>query len=323
MFALSIAPIFVTALSSEAYPVLAIVGPTGSGKSDLGLHLARQFQGEIISCDSIQVYSGLDIGSAKTPIAERGDIPHHLIDVISPADELTAGAYSRLARAALAGIQQCGRLPVIVGGTGLYLRAFIDGLVAAPERDVELRKRLSAFCETNSPLLHRFLRRFDPVAAQRIHPNDRQKLMRAVELTITGKQPASTTQQNRRNALTGVRVLKIGLEPDRKALHQVLNDRVRRMFSDGLVAETSRLLAHGAPPEAKSLQSLGYKQALAVLQGQIDEAEAIEQCQTKTRQYAKRQLTWFRHEPGVHWLQGFGNNPEIQASAVQLARTVL
>lgn len=305
------------------YPVLAIVGPTGSGKSDLGLFLARHFQGEIINCDSVQVYAGLDVGSAKTPAAERGGIPHHLLDVISPQHELGAGDYARLARSALRNVVERQKLPVIVGGTGLYLRAFLEGLSPAPTRDEALRERLRSKYQTNSPLLSRYLRRFDPSAANRIHPNDGQKLIRAVELTMKARQPASTLQSQPRDALTGIKVLKIGLNPDRKSLYEKLNLRAISMFKTGLLEETRELLASGVPSNAKPLQTLGYKQAVQVLTSELSLSEAVLQCQTKTRQYAKRQLTWFRHDPNVHWLNGFGSEQEIQASGYELTGKLL
>lgn len=306
------------------HPVFAVVGPTGSGKSDLGLSLAREFQGEIVSCDSVQVYTGFDVGSAKVPLEVRQGIPHHLIDVIdltgSEPAELTAGAYSRLARAALAEITKRTHVPIVVGGTGLYLRALFDGLAPAPERDETLRQRLTAKYKTNSLLLHRYLRRFDPPSAARIHPNDRQKTIRAVELTMRAGQPASDTQGLARNALTDFRVLKIGLNPDRTLLYSHLNTRASSMFSEGLLEETDRLLKAGVPVESKAMQSLGYKQAAAYLAGTMTLEEAREQCQIKTRQYAKRQLTWFRHDPEVYWIEGFGNEESVQAQAIQLCR---
>lgn len=305
------------------HPVIAIVGPTGSGKSELGLCIARQFQASLINCDSVQVYTGLDIGSAKTPVADRLGIPHHLVDVVDPVQELTAGGYARLARAALRQIQQDQRLPLIVGGTGLYLRAFLDGLSPAPQRNEDLRHRLRAKDAAHPCLMHRFLRLHDPAAAARIHPNDHQKLIRAVELIILGKQPATATQSQARDALPGIGVLKLGLNPDRPALYQRLNRRAAAMFAAGLLPETARLLHAGVPPTAKALQSLGYKQAVEFLAGRATEAQAIEHCQTRTRQYAKRQLTWFRHEEGVQWLEGFGSDPEIQHTASRLCRDFL
>lgn len=278
--------------------------------------MAEQFGGEIVNCDSVQVYTGLDIGSAKTPVGDRRGVPHHLIDVALPNQDLTAGAYARLARQAIVAILSRGRLPVVVGGTGLYLRALFDGLSPAPLRDEPLRHRLQQLHARRPPALHRFLRRFDELTARRIHPNDKQKLIRAVELIILRRQPAVLTQQQPRDPFRGVRVFKIGLDPDRKDLYARLDKRSAHLFESGLLEETAKLLGSGVLPSAKPLLALGYRQAVQMLRGEIPRDQAIRLCQTKTRQYAKRQLTWFRHEPDVNWLNGFGLDPAIQQRAV-------
>ncbi len=288
--------------------LIAIVGPTGSGKSALALALARSFRGEILNFDSVQVYRGLNIGSAKTPPEERQGIPHHLLDVVSPLEDFTAGLFASRARACLDEIAGRDALPVLVGGTGFYLRSLLDGLSPAPAKNPELRQRLH-----HSNGLHRFLRRLDPAAAARIHANDRQKLIRAIELALAVSSPAP------RQPLEGFRVLKIGLNPDRGTLYSRLNLRSQAMFDRGLIEETQSLLQSGIPPNARAMQSLGYKQAVALIAGQITREEAIADVQTKTRQYAKRQLTWFRHETGVQWLDGFGEDPDIQQRAMALA----
>lgn len=302
--------------TAQNHPVLAIVGPTGSGKSDLGLYMAEQLGGEIVNCDSVQVYTGLDIGSAKTPMGDRRGVPHHLLDVALPSQDLTAGAYARLARQAIDGILSRGHLPVVVGGTGLYLRALFDGLSPAPLRNEPLRHRLQQVHARRAQALHRFVRRFDAVTAARIHPNDTQKLIRAVELIILGRQPAALTQQQPRDMFTGVQVVRIGLNPDRKDLYARLDSRSAHLFEVGLLEEVATLLASGVPPSAKPLLALGYKQAVQLLGGEVTREEAIGLCQTKTRQYAKRQLTWFRHEPDVNWLNGFGSDAAIQQQAL-------
>lgn len=306
--------------SSGLWPLVAVLGPTGAGKSELALTLAEVLHGEILNCDSIQVYRGLDIGSAKTPVAARRGIPHHLIDVLSIDQELTAGAYSQLARQVLADVRGRQRLPVIVGGTGFYLRAVFDGLSPAPSRHAALRDRLQALADRRPAALHRFLRIHDPTAALRIHPNDRQKLIRALELTVLSGQPVTHVQAAPRDRLAGFAILKLGLAPDRSALADRLDRRTAAMFHDGLLQETQRLLDAGAPPGAKPLQSLGYKQAQQVLLGRLSFEQAIAECQAKTRQYAKRQRTWFRREPDVHWLAGFGCDAQIQREALDLAR---
>lgn len=297
-------------------PLIAVVGPTGAGKSDLALRIAQERGGEVVNFDSVQMYRGFDIGSAKVPVEERRGIPHHLIDVADPADEMTAGEFARLARAVLEDIRQRGKLPVLVGGTGFYLRALLMGLSPAPERDEGLRERLSGL--RNAGALHRFLRRFDPAAAARIHPNDRQKLIRAVEMSMLAQRPASAVQAENRTGLSGYRTLLIGLTPAREALRERLNRRSEWMFAHGLVEETRGLMAAGVPSGAKPMLSLGYKQAAAVIEERMSVAEAVVECQARTRQYAKRQLTWFRAEAGVQWVNGFGAEAAVQDAALEL-----
>ena len=305
------------------WPLVAVLGPTGAGKSELALFLAEAFEGEILNCDSIQLYRGLDIGAAKLSLAARRSIPHHLIDVASVDCELTAGEYARRARQVLAEIRGRQRLPIVAGGTGFYLRALLDGLSPAPSRDEPLRTRLRALAERRPAALHRFLRIHDPTAALRIHLNDRQKLIRAIELTLLAGQPATHVQAVPRDRLRGFAVLKLGLAPDRVLLRERLNARSAAMFRSGLLEETQTLLEAGFSPEAKPLQSLGYKQALQVLSGQLTLEQAIRECQTKTRQYAKRQMTWFRHEPDVVWLSGFGSHPFVQQQALERVQAFL
>lgn len=303
-------------LESKLSPLVIVLGPTGAGKSQLGLELAEAFGGEIVNCDSIQLYRGFEIGAAKLPIAERRGIQHHLLDIAGPGDELTAGAYSRIAREVLFSLKQNGRLPVVVGGTGFYVRALVDGLSPAPPRDEGLRARLRKIAARRPGALHRFLRKRDPEAARRIHENDEQKLIRAIELTMLGGQPASKIQSLPRDAMQGFRVLKLGLAPERSVLYRYLNERVVWMFNNGLLSETRALLEGGYPPDAKPMQSLGYKQAVKVLIQQLPMNEAVHQCQKETRHYAKRQMTWFRSEPGVEWLGGFGWEATIRDRAL-------
>lgn len=305
------------------WPAIVVAGATGSGKSELALLVAETFRGEILNCDSIQAYRGLDVGSAKLPAGERRGIPHHLLDIVSLDQELSAGAYSRLAREAMQEVRKRGNLPIVAGGTGFYLRALFDGLSPAPGRHEALRRRLRALAERRPAALHRFLRIHDPVAALRIHSNDRQKLIRALELTILAGQAASRTQSAPRDRLEGFAVLKLGLAPGRDLLYERLNHRSAAMFRGGLIEETKRLLEAGAQPDAKPLQSLGYKQARALLAGELTVDQAIRECQAKTRQYAKRQMTWFRHEPGIEWLPGFGSEPAIQQRALEAVRRFL
>ncbi|MGA7415710.1 MAG: tRNA (adenosine(37)-N6)-dimethylallyltransferase MiaA [Bryobacteraceae bacterium] len=300
--------------------LLVIVGPTGSGKSHLGLKLAEELGGEIVNCDSVQVYRQLDAGSAKTPISERHGIPHHLIDVAAVDEHFTAGDFQRLARQAIASVQARGKLPIVVGGTGFYLRALLEGLSAAPQRNEALRERLERIAAKRPQALHRLVAAKDPLAAARIHSNDRQKLIRALEMIVLSGEAASALQERPRDALTGVRVVKLGLNPPRPLLNDRLNKRCIYMFEHGLIEEASSLLAAGYPADSKALQSLGYKQAVMVLAEGASRISALEECQLKTRQYAKRQLTWFRREADVHWLSGFGDDVTIQNKAILFLR---
>jgi tRNA dimethylallyltransferase len=295
--------------------LIAVVGPTGAGKSALALHLAKAFQGEIVNCDSVQVYRQMDIGSAKTPEAQRCGIVHHLLNLVDPGEELTAADYARSAAEILRQIRLRGTLPVVAGGTGFYLRALLDGLSPAPARNEGLRARLSDLAQRRPAALHRYIRQRNPAAAARIHRNDLQKLIRAIELGDGVTAP--------RQALQGFRVLKIGLNPERGQLYEKVNERTTWMFENGLLAETKALLDAGISPSGKALGTLGYRQAVKVLTAGLPVAEAMADCQMRTRQYAKRQLTWFRAQPDVHWLDGFGDDAGVQQEAGWLVRTFL
>jgi tRNA dimethylallyltransferase len=300
-----------------------VAGPTGSGKSDLALRLAEEFHGEIVNCDSLQVYRYFDIGTAKTPLAERRGIPHHLIDIIDPDQLFTAGEYARLARDTIANISARGRLPIVAGGTGFYLRAFLDGLFAGPSRDPDVRRRLGAR-ETRRPgSLHRLLRRFDREAAAKIHRNDVPKVTRALEICLLTRRPASELFREGRDSLSGYRILKLGLLPDRDALYERLDARCEAMFAGGLAEEVRHILSLGFAPSAKPFESHGYKQALQLLCGELNLHNAVFHAQRNTRNYAKRQLTWFRREAGLEWLKGFGDSAGVRDAAMARVRTFL
>ena len=306
-------------LPSAHLPLLAVIlGPTASGKTALSLALAKHFDGEIVSCDSVAVYREFEIGTAKPSLEQRKQAPHHMLDVASPADHYTAGEYSRAARAALAEIAQRGRLPILVGGTGLYLRALIDGLFAGPERSEKLRTRLRTLASRRGvPHLHKLLRRMDALAAERIHPNDEPKLVRALEVCLLAKAPMSQLWTTGRDRLEGFRVLRIGLDPEREALYTRINQRAKEMFDQGLIEET-RALQEKYGGSAWALSSLGYRQAVEHLKGRLDLAGAITSAQQGHRNYAKRQMTWFRREPAVHWMHGFGDDLSIQQQTREL-----
>jgi tRNA dimethylallyltransferase len=296
--------------------LVAVTGPTGSGKSALALHLAEKFNGEVVNCDSLQVFRYFNIGTAKLPVEERRGIPHHLIDIVDPDQLFTAGDYSRLAREAIADISARGRLPIVAGGTGFYLRALLDGLFAGPSRDPNLRARLAARESRRPASLHRLLTRLDPEAARNIHPNDVPKVTRAMEVCLLTRRPVSELFRQGRDSLTGYRILKLGLLPNRDTLYERLDERCRAMFSGGLVEEVDHILSLGFPPSAKPFESHGYKQALQLLSGELNLHNAVFYAQRNTRNYAKRQLTWFRREAGLEWLKGFGDTSEVRDAAL-------
>lgn len=300
--------------------VLILLGPTGSGKTALSLALAERFNGEIVSCDSVAVYRGMELGTAKPTPEEQARVPHHLIDVTTPDRPFTAGDYSRLARTALREIAARKRMPIVTGGTGLYLRALTEGLFAGPARQEELRARLQkSLSKRGENWLHRVLTRLDPASAARIHANDTPKLIRAIEVCLAARQPMSEVL--RRDPLTGFQLLRIGLNPPRQRLYDRLNERCAAMFAAGLVEETRGLLEQYGP--VKALDSLGYRQGLAVLAGTLSLEAGIAAAQQGHRNYAKRQLTWFRRETGVHWITAFGDEPETLRAASELIVSAL
>jgi len=302
-----------------------IVGPTASGKSELALRIAPAFSGEIVNCDALQLYRGFDIGTAKTPAADRRGIPHHLLDVLDPAMSFSAGDYTRLAREIIAGISSRGHLPLVVGGTGFYLRALLDGLPALPGRDDLLRERLSLREQRRPGALHRLLRRLEPSAAARIHRHDIQKLTRALEIRLLTH--AALPAPSSARPLDGFRLLLIGLAPERPMLVEAIAARTRRMFEAGLVEEVRGLIETGLSGEEKPFEALGYKQALAHLRGQMSLEQAVASTETETRQYAKRQLTWFRgtskHDARITWFNGFGSDPAVAEACLEAVRKLL
>jgi tRNA dimethylallyltransferase len=323
-------------------PLLVVVlGPTASGKTALALAIARRFHGEIVNCDSVAMYREFEIGTAKASAAERAEVPHHLLDCVDPLADVSAGEYARQARLILREIalhenvmregEQRGPLPIVSGGTGLYLRALLEGLFSGPQRSAALRNealrnRLRRRAEKRgTEHLHRILRRLDASAARRIHPHDVPKVIRAIEVCLASGPPFRRTSrrtitelwQQGREPLSGFRILRLGLNPAREALYARINQRAANMFDQGLIAETERLLAKYGD-QARPLASLGYKQAVQFLRGELDRESALAAAQQAHRNYAKRQITWFRREPDVHWLAGFGDDPSIQAEGIAM-----
>jgi tRNA dimethylallyltransferase len=290
--------------------LLVILGPTGSGKTALSVALGQRFRGEIVSCDSVAVYQGLEIGSAKPSFEQRRLVPHHLLDVVAPDAFYTAGDYARTAREAIAGIAARNRLPIVTGGTGLYLRALLQGLSPSPQRSAALRERL---LRKPPATLHRILKRLDAASASRIHANDVPKVIRAIEVSLTAARPMSEVWKERREPLTGYRILRLGLDPPRAELYERINQRAAAMFAEGLAEETQALLTrYGRTP---ALASLGYRQAVQHLDGESTLEQAVAAASQGHRNYAKRQLTWFRREPDVCWLKGFGDDPAVETQA--------
>ena len=295
-----------------------LLGPTGSGKTVLSLALAERFNGEIVSCDSVAVYRGMDLGTAKPTPEERARIPHHLVDIVNPDHPFTAGEYSRRARTALREIANRGKFPIVTGGTGLYLRALTEGLFTGPARQEDLRQRLRRSAERHgSAWLHRLLSRLDPEMATRIHANDAPKLIRAIEVCLASRgKMTELWQQRGRDRLRGFRIVRLGLDPERPALYQRINRRAQKMFDGGLIEETEHLLEKYGDA-AGPLSSLGYRQAVQFLRGEVTREQALQAAQQAHRNYAKRQMTWFRSEPEVRWLRGFGDEARVREEGVE------
>ena len=297
--------------------LIVILGPTASGKSALAIRLAEEFGGEIVVCDSTQVYRHFDIGTAKVPPAEQRGIPHHLVDIVEPTEVFTAGEYRRRALAVLDDLRHCGKLAILTAGTGLYLRALLEGLSEAPERSEELRDRLrEKASRRGAEYLHRLLIRLDPATATRIARRDTPKIIRAIEMRLLTGKPVGEIHGTGRSGLEGYSVKKIGLAPERAALYAKIDARAWEMIRAGWVDEVMALIAAGVPADSKPFQFIGYSELRQHLEGGLSENDAVTQIQQGTRQFAKRQITWYRRESGVNWLPGFGDDPKIQSAAI-------
>lgn len=305
------------------YPGIIIVGSTASGKTRLGLALAARFHGEIISCDALQVYRSMDIGTAKASAAERDRVRHHMLDLRDPGEDFSAGDYQRLARASLRAIRERGSLPLVVGGTGFYLRALIDGLFEGPGRSDSLRARMRRIIQRRgSRCVYRALGRVDPGAAARIAPADSARIIRAYEVYLLTGRPMSWWLSRPRDALYGFRWLKLGIALPRPLLYERINRRVEEMFEKGFVEEVGRLLAR-YPRDCQAFKAIGYREIAAHLEGTLSLQQAIEETQQESRRYAKRQMTWFRSDPSVVWLNGALDAETLEAEAECLVANFL
>jgi len=288
-------------MSAARPKIVVIAGPTASGKTAVGIELAEKFDGEIVSADSIQVYRYLDVGSAKPTKEERERVSHHLIDIRDPDEDFSAGEYVREARHAIRDILQRNRLPLIVGGTGLYVRLLLGGIADMPQRDAALRKRLLEHEKEVPGILCHRLSAVDPASARRIPPGNLARVIRALEVfELTGK---TISEVQQRHALQDrpYEHLFICLSPDRRVLYERIDNRVDSMIENGLVEEVKSLYVRGYSPMLNSLQSLGYRHATMILSGGLAVEEAVRLMKRDTRHYAKRQLTWFRSEPDAVW----------------------
>lgn len=312
--------------SSGKQPLIAVVGPTASGKSDLGIALASRFNGEVINCDSVQTYRGIYVATAKVPPEEQQGIPHHLIDIVEPTYNLTAVEWAARAREVIAGIELRGKQALLVGGTGFYLRALTTRFFDSPEIDESLRPRFQRILERRgAEHLHRMLLKVDPPLAAKFAPKDWSRVTRALEVYFSSGKPLSEWQANTPEEPTeeAARLFYFVLQPPRQQLYDRINLRTDLMVERGLLAEIQNLIASGVPPTAKAFNAHGYKRFVEHLLGQRTLESAIEQMKLDTRHYAKRQWTWWRAQPNTFWLDGFGFDEEVIEQASQIVAAKL
>jgi tRNA dimethylallyltransferase len=291
---------------------LALLGATASGKSAVALQLAEELGAEIVSADAFQVYRGLDIGTAKPTIAERRRVTHHLVDILEPREELSAGAFARLAAAALEEIRARGRPALVVGGSGFYLEALWRGLAPIPDVPREVREQWRARLESEGLVaLRRELERVDPATAARLAARDSQRLLRALEVAAFSGRSLSSWQAEGRRPVTALRPLKVGLTVPRAVLYDRIRARLACMVERGWVEEVGGLLAGGVEPSTPAFRAIGYRRLASVVQGEVDLERALVATERDTRRYAKRQGTWFRREAGIRWLGPDEAEPEV------------
>ncbi len=300
--------------------IIAIVGPTASGKSALGIEIALRLGGDIINCDSVQVYQQIEIATAKVPLNKRRGVPHHLIDFVSPHETFTAADWARAAIQSIEEIESRGCVPLLVGGTGFYLRALRQPLFSSPATNYNLRRRLTRIRERYGPeRLHRILTKFDSGEANNLHARDWPRVQRAIEFYLqTGDRISEQRPLRPLPPDLAERIRIFVLNPPRQELYSRINTRTENHFAAGLVDEVERLLKQGVPANSTALGAHGYRRVVEYLQGKRSLESALEQTKLDVRHYAKRQLTWFRREPGVEWIEGFGDNPEVQARVSSL-----
>lgn len=294
-------------------PLPIICGPTAVGKTDLAIRLSEFFPFEVVSADSRQVYRLMDIGTAKPSAAEQSQLKHHLIDVVWPDEEYNASLFAEQARQAIRTIINRGRRPLLVGGTGLYIRALTEGLIQAPGADPEVRSRLNRWAEeAGSVPLHQRLQEVDPQAAGRLHPNDRVRIVRALEVYEQTGRPLSEFQAEHQFADRPYHTLKVGLVAERDLLYRRIDERAELMFASGLLEETEQLLSAGYDPELKSLRTIGYRQAIQFLVGKCSREDALEDLQRATRRYARQQITWLKQDKSIKWVDSCADFDKIQ-----------
>jgi tRNA dimethylallyltransferase len=308
---------------ARAPSIVAIAGPTASGKSELGIRVALEIGGEIINCDSVQVYQEIQIATAKVPVAERRGVHHHLIDFVPPSINFTAADWARAASEKIQEIEARGKVALLVGGTGFYLRALRQPFFPSPPTDEELRARLTKIRQQHGPeRLHKILARFDAAEAAKLNTRDWPRVQRAIEFHLqTGERISTQRPQREMPPKFADRIRVFALNPPRKELYSRINARTEQHFSNGLVDEVQKLLAAGVPAGSNALGAHGYRRVVEFLHGERDLDSAIEATKLDVRHYAKRQLTWFRREPSVAWIQGFGDDPETQRAVLEQVRT--